>query len=196
MDHKIFFAEVRDHVFGKTMYQGQFDGCLAILNAWEQHAPASDPRFIAYSLATTFHETARSMAPIKELGSGRGRAYGNPMPPYNQVYFGRGYVQLTWERNYVLATRKLRQRGVVGGDVDLVRNPDLAMRPDIAAGVLVFGMVEGWFTGRKLIDYFKGTRSDWVDARAIINGSDKAKLIASYGMAFYHAIDEANRSQR
>ena len=105
-------------------------------------------------------------------------------------------METTLLRNYVLATRKLRERGVVGGDVDLVRNPDLAMRPDIAAGVLVFGMLEGWFTGRKLIDYFKGTRSDWVDARAIINGSDKAKLIASYGMAFYHAIDEANRSQR
>ena len=110
--------------------------------------------------ATTYHETARSMAPIKELGAGRGRAYGNPVPPYNQVYFGRGYVQLTWERNYVLATRKLRERGVVGGDVDLVRNPDLAMRPDIAAGVLIFGMLEGWFTGRKLIDYYKEYR-DW-----------------------------------
>ena len=82
---------------------------------------------------------------------------------------------------------------MVGGDVDLVRNPDLAMRPDIAAGVLIFGMLEGWFTGRKLIDYFKGTRSDWVDARVIINGHDRAALIASYGMAFYHALTEANR---
>ena len=55
-------------------------------------------------------------------------AIGNPdLPPYNQVYFGRGYVQLTWERNYVLATRKLRERGVVSRDVDLARNPDLAM---------------------------------------------------------------------
>ena len=193
MDQKIFFAEVRDHVFGRSMYQGQVDGCLAILEAWEKHAPASDPRFIAYSLATAFHETARSMAPIKELGAGRGRAYGNPVPPYNQVYFGRGLVQLTWERNYTYATKRLRELGLVGSDVDLVRNPDLAMRPDIAAAVLVCGMSEGWFTGRKLIDYFKGTRSDWIDARVIINGHDRAALIASYGMAFYHALTEANR---
>ena len=193
MDHKIFFAEVRDHVFGGSMYQGQVDGCLAILNAWEQHAPASDPRFIAYSLATTFHETARSMAPVRELGAGRGRAYGNPVPPYNQIYYGRGLVQLTWERNYTYATKRLRELGLVGSDVDLVRNPDLAMRPDIAAAVLVCGMSEGWFTGRKLIDYFRGTRSDWVDARVIINGHDRAALIASYGMAFYHALTEANR---
>ena len=53
--------------------------------------------------------------------------------------------------------------GLVGSDVDLVRNPDLAMRPEYCRQV-PFGMVEGWFTGRKLIDYFKGTRSDWVDA--------------------------------
>ena len=193
MDHKVFFAEARDHVFGGSMYQGQVDGCLAILNAWEQHAPASDPRFIAYSLATTFHETARSMAPVRELGAGRGRAYGNPVPPYNQIYYGRGLVQLTWERNYTYATKRLRELGLVGSDVDLVRNPDLAMRPDIAAAVLVCGMSEGWFTGRKLIDYFKETRSDWIDARVIINGHDRAALIASYGMAFYHALTEANR---
>lgn len=191
MDLKVFFNEVRDHVFGKTMYQGQVDGCEAILDAWGKHAPNSDPRFIAYSLATAYHETARSMAPIRELGQGRGRAYGNPVPPYNQVYYGRGYVQLTWKRNYANATRSLVRHNVVGSDVDLVRNPDLAMRPDIASGILVFGMLEGWFTGRKLVDYFSGTRSDWVDARVIINGHDRAALIASYGLAFYHALQEA-----
>lgn len=191
MDLKTFFNEVRDHVFGKTMYQGQVNGCEAILDAWGKHAPNSDPRFIAYSLATVYHETARSMAPIRELGQGRGRAYGHPVAPYNQVYYGRGYVQLTWERNYANATRSLVRHNVVGSDVDLVRNPDLAMRPDIASGILVFGMLEGWFTGRKLVDYFSGTRSDWVDARVIINGHDRATLIASYGLAFYHALQEA-----
>ena len=191
MDMKVFFNEVRDHLFGKPMYQGQVNGCVAILDAWGKHAPNSDPRFIAYSLATAYHETARSMAPVRELGQGRGRAYGNPVPPYNQVYYGRGYVQLTWKRNYANATRSLVRHNVVGSDVDLVRNPDLAMRPDIASGILVFGMLEGWFTGRKLVDYFSGTRSDWVDARVIINGHDRAALIASYGLAFYHALQEA-----
>lgn len=195
MDLKIFFNEVRDHVFGNSMYQGQVDGCEAILDAWGKHAPNSDPRFIAYSLATAYHETARSMAPVRELGQGRGRSYGIPVAPYNQVYYGRGYVQLTWERNYTNATRRLVKRGVVGADINLARNPDLAMRPDIAAAVLVFGMLEGWFTGRKLVDYFSGTRSDWVDARVIINGHDRAALIAGYGLAFYHALSEANRRQ-
>jgi len=193
---KVFFDEIRDHVFGGSMYQGQVSGCETILDAWLKHAPSADRRFIAYSLGTTFHETARSMQPIRELGQGRGRPYGIPVAPYNQTYYGRGYVQLTWERNYANATRSLVKHGVVGGDIDLVRTPDLAMRPDIAAGILVFGMLEGWFTGRKLVDYFVGTRSDWVDARAIINGHDKAALIASYSMAFYHALTEADRRMR
>ena len=104
-----------------------------ILNAWEQHAPASDPRFIAYSLATTFHETARSMAPIKELGSGRGRDLWQSCASIQSGLLWPRLCPVDMGENYVLATRKLRERGVVGGDVDLVRNPDLAMRPDIAA---------------------------------------------------------------
>jgi len=195
MDLKVFFAEARDHVFGRTMYQGQVNGCMAILDTWGKHAPTSDPRFIAYSLATAYHETARSMAPVAELGKGRGRPYGDPIGKYQQIYYGRGYVQLTWERNYAIATRNLLKHSVVNNTVDLVRDPNLAMRSDIAAGVLVFGMLEGWFTGRKLVDYFSGTRSDWVDARVIINGHDRAALIASYGLAFYHALSEANRRQ-
>ena len=77
----------------------------------------------------------REYSRLRNLEPGVVGAYGNPVPPYNQVYFGRGYVQLTWEKNYVLATRKLRERGVVSRDVDLARNPDLAMRLNIAAGV-------------------------------------------------------------
>lgn len=194
MDRATFFDCVRDHPFGGSMTQPQVQGCEAILDAWEQHAPASDPRFIAYSLATTFHETARTMQPIAEFGRGKGRAYGKPAGPFAQTYFGRGDVQLTWYRNYALATTKLRAHGVIDGSVDLAKTPDLAMRPDIAAGVLVFGMLEGWFSGRKLGDYFRGTRSDWVDARAIINGKDRAALIAGYGLHFYHAMQNATKA--
>ena len=112
MDHKIFSPKSATMSSGKPCTRaGRW--MPYNLGAWEKHAPASDPRFIAYSLATTFHETARSMAPLRNLEPGAVKAYGNPVPPYNQVYFGRGYVQLTWERNYVLATKRLRERGVV-----------------------------------------------------------------------------------
>lgn len=192
MDRAIFFANCRAEPFGGRMTDKQVAGCNTLLDAFELHAPASDPRFIAYALATDFHETGRVMQPVREGGQGHGKAYGLPAGPWGKIYYGRGDVQLTWLKNYALATTRLRALGVIGADVDLVRDPDLALRPDVSKAVLVFGMIEGWFTGRRLADYFAGTRSDWVDARRIVNGSDRAAQIAGYGLHFYHAITLAS----
>ncbi len=189
MDRSKFFDCVREAPFAGALTAGQVRGCEAILDAFERHAIGSDPRFVAYALATAFHETARTMQPIREIGGGRGRSYGKPAGPFGQVYYGRGYVQLTWLRNYQAATTRLAAHGLRA--VDLVKTPDAAMEPDIAAAVLVFGMLEGWFTGRKLGDFFTGVRSDWVDARTIINGHDKAATIAGYALHFYHALQAA-----
>lgn len=68
---------------------------------------------------------------------------------------------------------------------DLVGNPDLAMVPSIAARIIVRGSVEGWFTGRRLSDYLPG---DYIGARAVINGKDKAAQIAAYARAFEAAL--------
>ena len=42
-----------------------------ILNEWEENLPNADDRWLAYMLATAFHETARTMQPIREFGAGR-----------------------------------------------------------------------------------------------------------------------------
>jgi hypothetical protein len=42
------------------------------------------------------------------------------------------------------------------------------------------GMAEGWFTGKKLGNYITLDKSDFANARRIINGTDKASLIAGY----------------
>jgi hypothetical protein len=189
MNAEKFFASIRSTMFN-PLKQSQVDGINAVLEAWEQNAPNSDPRWIAYSLATTYHETAATMQPIAEYGKGKGRSYGVPTGPWHQTYYGRGNVQLTWLRNYRLANDKLHASGALKPEEDLVEKPDLVMRPDIAGAIMVRGMIEGWFTGRKLSDFFRGSRSDWVDARTIINGRDRAKLIAGYGLHFYHALQE------
>lgn len=188
IDADKFFASVRSHLFGGEMTQSQVDGCNGILDAWGLHAPKSDPRFIAYSLATAFWETARTMQPIEEEGKGEGHPYGKPVPPDGQIYFGRGLVQLTWLADYEHASKQLRAHGMIGSTTDLVKNPELALHPDVASAILVYGMLEGWFTGRKLSQYFVGTRSDWTDARAIINGRDHAALVGGYGLTFLHAL--------
>ena len=122
------------------------------------------------------------MQPIEEIGRGRGKPYGP------SGFWGRGYVQLTWETNYARATTELQARGILKPGEDLVKTPALALRPDVAGAILFHGMREGWFTGRRLGDYFGPGRSDPKGARRIINGTDCDALIAGYHAQFRVAL--------
>lgn len=127
---------------------------------------------MAYVLATAYWETGRSMLPIKEMG---GEKYLRSKKYY--PYFGRGYVQLTWDYNYEKAGNKI--------GVNLMgANKDKALDPIIAADICIHGMVEGWFTGKKLLDYITLSKSDFVNARKIINGKDKASEIADLAVQY------------
>jgi putative chitinase len=50
--------------------------------------------------------------------------------------------------------------------------------------VLFKGMIDGLFTGQSLEDYFNANKTDWQQARKIVNGMDKANLIADYARRF------------
>lgn len=125
----------------------------------------------AYVLATAYHETAHTMKPITEMG---GLNYLKHKPYY--PFIGRGYVQLTWDYNYRKASTKL--------GVDFVKNPWLLLQAQYAAPVLVIGMAEGWFTGKSLSSYITLSKSDFIGARRIINGTDRASLIAGYAQQY------------
>jgi len=141
---------------------------------------------IAYIMATVSHESA--FAPIAEIGP---REYfqryegridlGNTEPGDGYRFRGRGYVQITGRRNYALFSKIL--------GIDLVGNPDLALVPNTAAHICVRGMKDGLFTGRKLSDYDRPTGYDFVKARAIVNGNDRAELIASYARHYRNALE-------
>ena len=122
---------------------------------------------LAYVLATAYHETAHTMKPVREYG---GEPYLKSKKYY--PYVGMGYVQLTWLDNYKKASTKL--------GVDFVKEPKLLLEAKYAASILVIGMVEGWFTGKKLSDYITLSKSNFVGARRIVNGTDKADVIAGY----------------
>jgi len=49
-------------------------------------------------------------------------------------------------------------------------------------------MDKGLYTGRKLSQYFNDKTCNWIGARAIINGKDKAELIADYAKEFHSAL--------
>lgn len=125
----------------------------------------------AYVLATAQWETAHTMEPVREAYWLSEAWRKNNLRYY--PWYGRGFVQLTWRDNYERAQARL------GLGTMLTDNPDAAMEPDIAADILVLGMKEGWFTGKKLSDYITLQRSDFRNARRIVNAMDKADQIAT-----------------
>jgi hypothetical protein len=189
-DRKTYFDAVRKSIFDGEMSQEQVDGQEFLLKAWEEHAGWPDLRWLAYMLATTVHETAATMCPIEEYGKGSGHDYGKPDPETGQAYYGRGFVQLTWRDNYARATKEL----CLGPDQDLEWNAACALDPAIAARIMGQGMVNGWFTGKKLPTYFNDTTNDPVGARQIINPDDKGELIAGYYEDFLEALEAAERA--
>jgi Chitinase class I len=180
LNRAFFFDHARQHLFDGRLRQGQVNGLTAILDYWETTSAKKDDRWLAYAFATTHHETDRTFRGIEEYGKGRGRPYGQVDPETGQAYYGRGFVQLTWRANY-------KKMGALLG-IDLVRSPEKALDLDVATKILFMGMTRGMFTGKKLSNYFSEDTEDWVNARRIINGTDKANLIADYGKQYYAAI--------
>jgi putative chitinase len=132
----------------------------------------------AYVLATAFWETAHTMQPVVEaywLSENWRRSNLRYYP-----WYGRGFVQLTWEKNYQRAEAETGQ--------PVHQNPALALNPAVAAMIAVTGMREGWFTGRDLNDFIDLQHSDFVNARRIINGTDRAQEIAVIAQHYDQAL--------
>lgn len=191
----LFFAHVRA-AHGK-LTEEQVAGFNALLSAMgKARWPLA---WVAYGLATAFHETAKTMQPIKELGGPsylhrmydirgarpqKAKELGNVTPGDGVKYAGRGHVQLTGRRNYDNAGHAL--------GVDLVGNPDLAMQCDISCRILIWGMEGGEFTGRRLADYLpisgRAGHDAYKRARKIINGTDRDAEIAKLALGFEAAL--------
>lgn len=203
-ERRIFFQEVRKSLFAGRLKQREVKGLDAILDAWavlpeavRDAAGGNDA--LAYVLATAFHETAATMQPVREtlaLSDAEAiarleRAFrAGRLPtvktPYwrpdaeGRTWLGRGFVQLTHRRNYEAMS------ALTG--IDLVSKPARAMEMAVAVEILVGGMREGAFTGCRLGDYFAAGKPDWTGARKIINGTDRADLVAGYARAFRAAL--------
>lgn len=207
INRKFFFERIKSALFAGSFKQSQVDGLNYLLDTWERDHAGWDDRWLAYALGTTHLETGAAMQPIHENGGvkyfernygpngnqpKRAKQMGNIHPGDGAKYHGRGFVQLTWNANYKAMTNHLTK--TFGKTIDLINNPDLALQPEYAAEIMFYGMNVGTFTGRKFSHYFtknaNGTpaKDNWVGARAIINGNDKAPVIANFAKAYYSAL--------
>lgn len=198
-DRDAFFDAYRRE-FG-LLRQEQVDGINFILSSFESDANIDHIPSMAYMLATIKHETGETFEPITEYG---GKSYFNRYDPVladssrrretakrngNTVkgdgykYRGRGYVQITWHNNYQRLGNALGH--------DLANNPDKALDPNIAYQILSYGMRNGAFTGKKLSDYISENNTDFINARRIINGTDRAGTIETYAKGFERLLNKA-----
>jgi putative chitinase len=176
------FDEIRTSLFGGSLNQGQVDGMNVIGMACSIAGLNPVLEQSAYILATAYHETAQTMQPIEEYGG------------WNTTYapwFGRGFVQLTWEENYEKQQNKLDaipQVHTYEIPYQVHDDYNLALDPRTSAIITVGGMRDGDFTGKKLSDYIKPGSVDYVNARRIVNGTDRAEQIAGYAEKYEEAL--------
>ena len=137
-DGSVFYRIVKEKKLFARLRQDQVDGINAKIQSCQSaRLPLSHA---AYVLATSYHETAQRMLPVRE-----GLAASDQWRRRNLRYYpwyGRGDVQLTWKANYEKADEELGLQG------ELVKNPDLALDKEVSAKVIVRGMSEGWFSGK------------------------------------------------
>lgn len=202
MDFTTFFSQIKSSLFNGSLNQGQVDGINVILDKMAEFRGQILRNQAAYILATAYHETGARMMPVREtFASSDAQAMGRlesawkkgvltwvKTPYWRDGWYGRGYVQLTHKVNYQ------KMSDILG--LDLVGDRDLTLDEDVAATILIEGMLQGAsgkgdFTKYKLEDFVNLKKSDYIGARKVINGNESASKVAGYAKKFEAALEAA-----
>lgn len=188
MNKKKFYDAVRRDIILTPQNVLGMDKVLDYLEMTENNLNQA-----AYIIATAWWETAQTMMPVKEaywLSEDWRKKNLRYFP-----YYGRGYVQLTWEANYKKASDYF--------GIDFVKQPDRVMDVEYALAILVVGMNEGWFTGKELDDYIDEDDEndseelrEYKAARRIVNGVDKAEQVSRLALIFEKGLKASDYAFR
>ena len=172
-NRELFFHKYHNY-FG-SIKQSEVDGLEFLLSKFDNENFSAEQ--VAYMLATVKHETAHTFQPIEERGGYNyfkyliGKLGIRNLIEANK-YKGRGYVMTTGRTNY--------EKFSLIFNIDFITNPELIAEKENSYKIMIYGFINGSFTGKKLSDYIEGDKLDFYNARRIINGMDKAKLISDY----------------
>lgn len=202
INRKRFYEEFRKQFPKfKRLTVSQVEGFEAIFDEWELWLKRkwvdNDLRKLAYIIATDWHEGGYTMQPVKERGGNayfiklywtnqrKAKELGNLSAKDAVDFCGKGKPQITGRANYT------RMGKILGYPLD--KNPDLMFDMKIATEVMFEGMLtgrsfKGDFTGKHLGNYFNGPLADPINARRIINGTDKAVEIAEHYNRFLKCL--------
>ena len=175
IDRKIFFNEYKNKLDpNKSLDSKEISAIDDFIDFVDMSSKELTLNQWAYVFATTFHETSYTFLPVREAFwlSETWRKKNLRYYPY----YGRGFVQITWDFNYKHYSKILNE--------DLLKNPDLAMIPKYAFRIMIDGFKKGVFTGKKITDYINSDKTDYKGARKCINGTDKDDTIATYARLF------------
>lgn len=195
LDRAKFFAFLRSNkapMFGSSLSTSQVRGIEGILDGFAKTGDGRD-KTLAYGLATARREVGSGMVPVREGfcetdAAARAyvakhypnKGYSKPAGPWGHVYYGRGFVQLTWFDNY--------DREGIAAD------PDRALDPEFAAELMFAGLLDGRWNGQgKGIAFYlpTGGPDDLKNARRTVNLTDHWEEIAGFYRQFMGAIAAA-----
>lgn len=181
---KVFFQVLREAGLNLTT-QNVF-GFNKML-AYAEHNKV-DVLKLPYILATAWWETAQTMTPVREA-YWMSEAWRKRNLRY-WPWYGRGLIQTTWEANY----KKMSK--YVG--VDLLEDPDALLRWEVSLPALFVGMEKGLYTGKDLDDFIDNVDEsdeedlrEFINARRIVNGTDKAATIGRIALVVEKALKKA-----
>lgn len=199
IDNKKFFDGWRKEFKGAKLTQKRVKAIDLLFGFIEDDVEIrEDHRHVAYMLATVYHETGKTMSPIKEIlqrstKTARQRKLKARQAEYSP-YYGRGYVQITWLDNYLRLGKiiaDVRWEFDQFNDDWLVADPDRALDPEVSYWIMSIGMRDGLFTSKGLNNYINNDKCDYKGARRIVNGTDKASLIAGIAKKFESILDKS-----
>ena len=189
VNRKIFFQEYKNNIDpDRKLTQQEVDALDEFLSFVDPVLGQMQMNQWAYFFATVFHETHATFKPVKEAyylqdkykwTDAQYLAWAKRNFRYFP-YYGMGYVQTTWLRNYEKYSKLF--------GIDFVNHPELMMVPKYSFKVSIHGFINGGFTGKKISDYVNKDKTDYRNARRVINGTDKMDLIASYAKIFENIL--------